>query len=385
MLSRFNTAWRLAALGSIAIGSFALAQPNDHLTISHPVNSESGGTAPTEPLIIHDPYSEAAHFVVRHLRLGENGGPTIEVAPGATIHAELEINAHCSSCPSPHNHILVGFRGQHTAAACAWSGLRESGGWRHEHFTMVAPMQPGVYPVRAHQASTGSQTCDDGTLSYWTRDLPAGPGPDSTIGVVVVQNPRPVPSTTPPTVTAPSTTTTSYAGLVTTSTGTGTAVPSAPASIANGSFEQPDVAYGQAVAMANILGWVRTVGSGVEVHDHAAGAAAAGDQWVELDGADSSGIAADVATTAGASYLVTLAFAARPGTTALDNRLEIRWNNEVIATLSASGEGATTTSWTRASFRIHALTGQGRLELRDAGASNGQGTYVDDVSIVRAN
>ena len=219
------------------------------MTITHPVTPGTGGTASAAPLVVHDPYSEAAHFVVRHLRL-ESQGPTIHVQPGTTVHAELEINEHCSACPSPHTHILVGFQGQANASTCAWSGLRESGGWQHERFSMIAPMAPGVYPIRVRQASNGSQTCDDSTLSYWTRDLPGGPGPDSTIGVLVVENARAaaaaVPSTTTytttPTVgttTVPSTTTTtttSYAGLVTTTAASATTTALAPATIANASF-----------------------------------------------------------------------------------------------------------------------------------------------------
>lgn len=390
---RSRNAWRLAALSTVAIASYALAQPNNGLTITHPVTPGTGGTAPTEPLVVHDPYSESAHFVVRHLRLQQQG-PTIHVQPGATVHAELEINEHCTSCPTPHTHILIGFQGQQSAAACAWSGLRESGGWRTERFSFIAPMAPGVYPIRVRQASTGTSTCDDGTLSYWTRDLPSGPGPESTIGVLVVENargavttpattPTTVPSTTPSTSVTGSTTTTSYAGLTTTTSATGAvSVPaSAPSTISNASFEQPDVASGQSVPMSQILGWVRTVGSGIEVHDGAVGTAAAGQQWIELDGTDSSGIAADIATNAGSTYLVTLSFAARPGTGALDNRLEVRWGGEVIATLAASGEGTTSTAWTRVAFRVRATAGQARIELRDVGASNGQGTYVDDVAV----
>lgn len=394
MKARRPLAWLASSVGSILLLSYAVAQPPNtggSMAITHPVTPGGGGTAPAEPLVIHDPYSQAAHFVVRHLRLGGQG-PMAHVQPGATVHATLEINEHCTHCPTPHNHILVGFQGQQMAAACAWSGLRESGGWRTGNFSLIAPMRPGVYPIRVRPASTSQAACDDATLSYWTRDLPGGPGPDATIGVIVVENPRPtttgatpgaVTGTTTTSTTATTTAPTASAGLATTTTTT-TVTSSSGASVSavNASFEQPDIAQGQSAPTTSIPGWTRTQGSGIRVHDRSAGSAAAGDQWVELDGVDSSSISTEVATSAGANYLVTLAFSPRPGTTSLENRLEVRWNGELVATLSASGQGQTQNNWTRIAVRVRGTSTTGRLELRDAGTSNGQGTFVDDVAIV---
>lgn len=391
-----------SAASTVALSVLAAAQPSPsggQMTITHPAGPGGTGSAPAEPLVVHDPYSESAHFVVRHLQL-EGHGPTLQVQPGTTIHASIEINEHCSSCATPHNHILVGFQGQQTAAACAWSGMRESGGWRTQQFTMIAPMRPGVYPLRVRGASSSRPTCDDETMSYWTRDLPGGPGPEATIGVVVVENPRPVPSTPAstvapvPTTTSSATTTTTGVGpsggpltttVATTTVTSTTSVATAPSSIANGSFEQPDVAQGQSIPMAQILGWTRSFGNGVEVHDRTRGAAASGDQWVELDGTDSSGISAEVATVPGGTYMISLAFAPRPGTSIADNRLEIRWNGELVGTVAASGESAATAQWTRVTVRVHGIGSSGRLELRDAGTSNGIGTFVDDVTVARSN
>lgn len=367
----------LAAALPAAAFSFALAQaPNPPLTITHPVTPGSG-PAPTAPMVIHDPYSESAHFVVRHLRL-DGQGPAAHVQPGTTVHAVLDINEHCVHCPTPHNHILVGFPGQEMAATCAWSGLRESGGWRTESFTLIAPMRPGVYPIRVRGASTAQPSCDDATLSYWTRDLPGGPGEESTIGVIVVENPRPAgaptpggPATTPPPGgSTPGVAPTTYP----------TVPPAGPVTLNNASFELPDVPAGQISPLAELPGWTRTAGSGIEVHDRSA-EAANGSQWVELDGVDSSAIAVEVGTTAGSHYLIGVAFSPRPGTGAIDNRLEIRWNNEVVAVVSASGEGQVRPMWNRMQIRVRATGPTSRLELRDAGASNGQGTFVDDVSI----
>jgi len=392
----------LALAPFLAFASFAGAQAQGgtqgSISITQPVGPNGTSISSSEPLVIHDPYTEAAHFVVRRLRL-ENQGPTIHVQPGTTVHATLEANVHCTHCTTPHNHLIVGYAGRQEAAACAWSGLRETGGWHTGHFTIVAPMQPGVYPIRIRIASSGIQQCGDATLSFWTRDLPGGPNADSTIGVLVVESPARLPGSTGTTTGATTTgattgtttaaTTSATGSTTTTATATGTtgasAVTTGTAAITNGGFEMPDVAAGQTALQPALPGWVRMAGAGVEVHDNNAGRAAVGSQYIELDGTDSTAIATDIPTAANTNYLVSMQFAARPGTAAGDNKLEVRWNGELVGTVQASGEGATDARWMRVSFRVRATSAGSRLELRDAGLSNGQGTYVDDVAIVRAN
>lgn len=361
----------LAFVSSFALVAVANAQTGatGSVTITQPVGSDGTSIASTEPLVIHDPYLEEAHFMIRRLAL-EGQGPTIHVQPGTVVHARAEVNVHCVHCATPHNHIIIGYSTERAGATCVWSGLRESGGWHHKEFTLVAPAQPGVYPIRVAIASSGLQVCGDHTLSYWTHERPTGPAPDATIGVLVVENPQRV--VTP--------TTTDLATQTAAATAASAATPGSTA-ITNGSFEFPDVANGSTQVIAALPGWVRMGGQGIEIHDNNAGRGATGTQFIELDGMDSSAIATDLPTTVGSSYLITLQFAARPGTAAGDNKLEVRWNGELVAVVQASGEGQTDTRWSRYSFRVRAAGTGSRLELRDAGQSNGQGTYVDDVSI----
>jgi hypothetical protein len=151
--------------------------------------------------------------------------------------------------------------------------------------------------------------------------------------------------------------------------------------IVNGSFEQPSLPRGNFRLVPSVPGWNRSVGRSIELQNRVAGRPASGDQLVELDGADATGIFQDVATRPGAEYELRLAFAARPGTDVSENALEVVWNGEVLTQLEASGQGVSETAWTYATFRVRANSPNSRLELRDVGTSNGVGTYVDDVSL----
>ena len=109
----------------------------------------------------------------------------------------------------------------------------------------------------------------------------------------------------------------------------------------NGSFEAPVIA-GSFQLFSSIPGWRRTrpCGSGIEIDRNAFGAAADGNQSVELNTTCVNGVSQVVATTPGASYSLAFAFAARPGTTAAQNQMEIRFDGLVVDQLGPRAPGA---------------------------------------------
>ncbi|MDC0714670.1 hypothetical protein POL68_39845 [Stigmatella sp. ncwal1] len=151
--------------------------------------------------------------------------------------------------------------------------------------------------------------------------------------------------------------------------------------LTNGGFEQPSLPRGNYRSMPSVPGWNRSVGRSIELQNRVAGSPASGDQYIELDGDDNTGIYQEVSTRPGAEYELRLAFSARPGTDVSDNALDVVWNGRVLTRLQASGQGLSETAWTYAIFRVRAEGPSSRVELRDVGASNGSGTYVDDVSL----
>ena len=151
--------------------------------------------------------------------------------------------------------------------------------------------------------------------------------------------------------------------------------------VVNGGFEAPGLATGTWQNLPQLPGWFTTFGRGFEVQAGVAGAPYEGRQLLELDGDAPSGIGQDLATAPGRTYEVRVAFSARPGTNAGDNRIVVLWDGRVIGRLVADGTGQPQTSWTVASFFVTASAGRARLELRDEGAPNSLGSYVDDIRV----
>lgn len=151
--------------------------------------------------------------------------------------------------------------------------------------------------------------------------------------------------------------------------------------IVNGGFESPQLSSSTWHTFTSIPGWGLSYGPSIEVQKRVAGSPYEGNQFVELDSHSNSGIFQDISTSPRASYRLSLAFSPRPGTSADDNILEIYWAGELLATVTRPGNGLSDTRWTRLSYNVTATSSTTRLELRDAGISNGLGTYVDAVSL----
>jgi len=163
--------------------------------------------------------------------------------------------------------------------------------------------------------------------------------------------------------------------------------------ITNGSFEEPALPPGGTGVFDQIPGWITSRGCGIEIQNNCAepgcGPSADGGQHVELDSRDLFGFGCDtssamtsqdVPTTPGRMYDLSLAFSPRPGED--DNQLEIAWEGNVIATLSASGLGLSTTQWQIVTYRVQATTSPSLLELGDRSVPNSRGTYVDNFVLV---
>ncbi len=114
----------------------------------------------------------------------------------------------------------------------------------------------------------------------------------------------------------------------------GTAMADTPAEslIVNGSFEEP-VGGG---FYASITGWTPSIpcnaqGGPVQV---AAFSNVDGSQALELNtGCAGNGIQQTVPTTPGATYTLVYGYSARPGTTAAENHMEVRFDGEVVETV----------------------------------------------------
>jgi hypothetical protein len=154
--------------------------------------------------------------------------------------------------------------------------------------------------------------------------------------------------------------------------------------IVNGSFEAPVIA-GSFQLFSSIPGWQPTgsCGSGIEVDRNAFGAAADGKQSIELNTTCVNGVSQVVATTPGASYSLAFAFAARPGTTAAQNRMDVRFDGLVVDELGPRAPGAQL-DWEIHQYEVTATGSSATLSFHgsDLTATDGVGTELDFVSLV---
>jgi hypothetical protein len=146
--------------------------------------------------------------------------------------------------------------------------------------------------------------------------------------------------------------------------------------IINGGFEKPMISGWK--ANKNIPGW-QAIRGDIEVQHRVAGAPHSGNQHVELDAYGSSSIAQVIATIPNQVYKLSFAFAARPGTRSGDNKLKVVWGGKIVATLDAGNNS----QWKMYSYQVKASGSKTRLEFHDIGHSNGLGTYIDNVSLVK--
>jgi hypothetical protein len=149
--------------------------------------------------------------------------------------------------------------------------------------------------------------------------------------------------------------------------------------VVNGSFESPALGPGSFGVFTNIPGWTTTIGSGIEVENNAVGPAFAGNQLVEMDSNDNSGMEQALHTVPGQVYVLSLEYSPRPGVPASSSGIEVRVNGSVIDTIAIDGTGVPSTTWTRFVYPVTAAGSTTTIEFRAVGTSDGVGGFLDDV------
>ncbi|MGW0571741.1 hypothetical protein [Streptomyces tauricus] len=164
---------------------------------------------------------EPSRFRIRDVRI-DGGGAVVRVRGGGSYRLAFDVLHDCSLCGNAVNQVIVGLAGEDRAQASVWNGKQRSGGgvkvvnagtsiealaednpgpaeWVNVSCDLVVPDAPGVYSVRARyaQAYQGRLMTAEGraipqpeypdVLGWWKVDRPEGPGPDSTIGTIVVE------------------------------------------------------------------------------------------------------------------------------------------------------------------------------------------------------
>lgn len=154
--------------------------------------------------------------------------------------------------------------------------------------------------------------------------------------------------------------------------------------VTNGGFELPVANWGTTNISNAVPGWTRGVGSlgsAIEIQNHAAGSPFAGNQHCELDSYGVTAIFQNLGTTPGASYILRFAFSPRPGVMA--NTMRIFWNGTLIDTLSVNGKANSDTVWTVHTYTLTATSGSTRLAFDNlTEVSDSVGSYLDAVSVV---
>lgn len=152
--------------------------------------------------------------------------------------------------------------------------------------------------------------------------------------------------------------------------------------VVNGSFETTPTALGSGAwtIYSGLQGWTVTTGNGVEVRNNAAGTAAHGNKFVELDTTINSTIAQGFASlSAGSEYLLRFQYSPRIGVSASSNAIAAYWNGVQIASVTATGGNAH--AWNEYSFNVRAATGVNTLSFAGAGNNDSVGGSLDNVQL----
>ena len=151
--------------------------------------------------------------------------------------------------------------------------------------------------------------------------------------------------------------------------------------ISNGSFEAPIVtAYNgqwqQFAPSTAGISWTVTGGS-LELQRNILGGASDGSQHAELDAQGSVTISQTLNTVSGQAYEISFDYKARPNTASNTNGMNVTWNGADIAPNLTFGN-----TWQ--THTVNATgTGSDTISFADAGTSDGIGTFLDNVSVVR--
>lgn len=153
----------------------------------------------------------------------------------------------------------------------------------------------------------------------------------------------------------------------------------------NGGFENHNLKPKSWKVFAKIDGWTTVSGAGVEVQNGIAGKAYEGNAKIELDShgsSSNSAIVQEFKSSAKNKYRVSFAYSPRPKIGEGSNKVEVLWNNEVIATLAESGKNLVNTKWTVHTYDLAGSDGVSKIGFRAQGKANTYGGYIDAVSVI---
>jgi hypothetical protein len=154
-----------------------------------------------------------------------------------------------------------------------------------------------------------------------------------------------------------------------------------PNLIVNGGFELPALDDGTWNVFQEIRGWQTAAGPGIEIQRGVAGSPLTGAQHVELDSHASSAMFQILDTEPGHRYMLRYWASPRPGTTADNNRLVVRWDDDIVDRFEPTTVAADTT-WVMHEVVLTAHHRETRVGFADASVSDGLGAYLDEVSVV---
>ena len=148
-------------------------------------------------------------------------------------------------------------------------------------------------------------------------------------------------------------------------------------------FEDADVAVGDFDFFQNVSGFTATRGA-VEIQNThpAVGPAAEGAKHLELDGDNEIEVDIDFASAAGLT--LDLQYSPRGGANVLENEIEVLWNDEVVATLSADGTNNRSTNFRSFSINlpIENDSTDGQLVFRSKfSGGRGVGGLLDNILV----
>lgn len=149
--------------------------------------------------------------------------------------------------------------------------------------------------------------------------------------------------------------------------------------VSNGGFETSSVASGSWEITKNLAGWKTDAQLGVEVRNHVAGDAYAGQRYVELDTTGNSWISQTLATSAGSTYALSFAYAPREGVAAASNGIEVFWNG--VSKGVYTGNGGSGNAWNLYTMNLAGLGNTGELKFVAVGTSDSVGGSLDAVSV----
>ena len=161
--------------------------------------------------------------------------------------------------------------------------------------------------------------------------------------------------------------------------------------VLNSSFEEHGkLNHGSWGTFDKIPGWQASSGA-IEIQaKHHGGTAGAedGKAFLELDAHGNSSVFQDIMTGSEGNFKLSFSFSAREGgkggaDVAANNKTEVYWGGEKIATITADQKG-----WEPHEFELPSGLNENeftRLEFKSVGTSDGYGGLIDNVSVIRTS